>query len=887
MAVTAPKIALLLASLLLCGAATAQRRGRSLVRQLRSQAEARDLSLVYSPGIVPDTVIARRDYPGALDSLTAPFGLAYAIVGSQLVVSRRRVRPYSVGGYLEDVTTGERLVGATVVVTGQGRGAVTNAYGYFVVPDVVPGDSLDYRYVGYPPDRRAVPGPELPAEEVVIRLRPTLRLGVVEVIASSTPEAPVLAGTSSPQPAEVLERSELLAGDRDVNTFLGLIPGVQSAPSGFGGYGVRGADPSQNLVLLDDATLYLPSHAAGLVSSVPGNAVRSLQLHKNGGPARYGDRVGAVLDLRLKEGSRTGHQLSGNAGLSDLGVAAEGPLGAGSYFVSGRHSITDVWIGALRELEVGDVPDVGVDYYDASAKVNVPLAAGHRVYGSVFVGRDRYRDRAASSFRDELGVTSYDDASERDAVNAIVSLRHAAPFGSRWFVNTTLTLSQFRYVADDVLRITELSPGRDPAYTFAEDLFRTGLLDLGLRQDHAYALNASTRFAFGVDMVSHRFRVGTSTESGTRLPTPDSTIAFGPAEDSLPQLQSYDVSAYGSAIYEPTERLRVEGGLRLATQLGLRRSFASLLPRLSVSYELSDRQGLDASFGVTRQFIHRVSTRNPGLPRELYVPTIGRLRPQGSRYLTAGWRYADAEGRAVSVGAYRQTLRDLARFDGPFEGRGLSNWTGNVRRGTGWASGLELEAVYPLGASVLAATYTLARSERSFEDEFGDPLPPERFRLDRRHSATLTATRRFGGRWEASATMRVGSGLPVQLPDISPNAPVVPAAAVPLTNTYEYGDVEAVLPAFHSLDLGGRYRFEAVGAAWRLAFGLQNAYLNSNPVFVSLQAIPDPEAGAVSVRYAQVSLLPTLPFARLSATFKHAPRPPDSDPRGSRRPRRL
>ena len=712
-------------------------------------------------------------------------------------------------------------------------------------------------------------------------------LAVVEVIASSTPEASVLAGTSAPQPAEVLERSELLAGDRDVNAFLGLVPGVQSAPLGFGGYSVRGADPSQNLVLLDDATLYLPSHAAGLVSSVPGNAVRSLQLHKNGGPARYGDRVGAVLDLRLKEGSRAGHQVSGSVGLSDLGASAEGPLGAGSYFASARHSITDFWIGTLRELDVGEVPDIGVDYYDVSAKVNVPLATGHRVYGSVFVGRDRYRDRAAASFRDEFAVTSYDDASERDAVNAIVSLRHAASFGSRWFVNTTLTLSQFRYVADDVLRVTERSPGEAPAYTYTEDLFRTGLLDLGVRQDYAFALDANTRLAFGVDAVSHRFRVGTSTESGLRLPTPDSTLAVGPAQDSLPQLQSYDVSAYGSVIYEPTDRLRVEGGLRLATQLGLRRTYSALLPRVSASYELSGRHGLDASFGVTRQFIHRVSTRNPGLPRELYVPTIGRLRPQGSRYLTAGWRYADPAGRAVSAGAYAQLLRGLARFDGPFAGRGLSNWTGNVRRGTGWASGLEVEAVYPLGSSALAATYTLARSERTFQDNFGDPLRPERFRLDRRHSATLTATRRFGERWEASATMRVGSGLPVQLPDISPDAPTIPTGSVPLTNTYEYSDVAAVLPAFHSLDLGGRYRFDAVGAAWRLAFGLQNAYLNSNPLFVSLQAIPDPQAGAVSVRYAQVTLLPTLPFARLTATFKHAPRPPDSDPRDSRRPPRL
>ena len=877
----ATRIIAVAAALALCAGALAQGRPRPLVRQLRAVARELDLSLVYSPGIVPDTVVRAFDGPAALDSLTLPFGLAYTLVGRQLVVARASQRPYSVAGYVEDALTGERLVGATVVVAGEARGAVSNAYGYFVVPDVSPGDSLDYRYVGYPTLRLAVPGPDRPEEGVVVRLRPSLRLGVVEVTASAAPPPTLLAGTPRPQPPEVLQRSELIAGDRDLNAFLGLIPGVQSAPAGFGGYSIRGAEPSQNLVLLDDATLYLPSHAAGLLSAVPGNAVRSIQLHKDGGPARYGDRVGGVLDIRLKEGTRAGHEVTGAVGLTDVGVAAEGPLGPGSYFVAGRQSITGLWIGSLRRSGIGDLPDVDFGFADLTAKVNFPLAGGQRVYASVFLGGDRYADRASGVVSDETGVASYADESARNAANRIVSLRHAASFGARWFVNTTLTLSEFNYLADDVLRIAERFPGREEIYTFTEDRFRTNLLDLGVRQDISYAARPDLRLSFGVDAVSHRFRVGTSTESGLRQAEPDSTRGASPSVDDLPQLVSYDASVYGSALYEPDDRWRVEVGLRVASQLGLRRPFTAALPRLHASYEIDRRQGLDLSLGTTRQFIHRISTLNPGLPRELYVPTIGRLEPQRSRSVSVGWRRVDSAGRAISIGAYGQLLDGLSRFDSAFVGRGLSNWATNVRGGSGWARGVEVEAVAPLGELTAGLTYTFARSQRTYEDQFGDQLLPERYILDRRHYATATLTSGIGERWDASATLRVGSGLPARVPSTGQFSRPLPEGAVALTNNLSYDGRLIGLPPFHSLDVGARYQAETTRALWRLAFGIQNVYANSNPLFVSLQAVPESEPGSTAGRLTQVSLFPVLPFARVSATLRHASDLPNRRSRGT------
>ena len=120
--------------------------------------------------------------------------------------------------------------------------------------------------------------------------------------------------------------------------------------------------------------------------------------------------------------------------------------------------------------------------------------------------------------------------------------------------------------------------------------------------------------------------------------------------------------------------------------------------------------------------------------------------------------------------------------------------------------------------------------------------------------------------------MRIGSGLPTRYPTPTSTASVLPTRGTPLTNNFAYDGPLDTLPVFHSLDLGARYRWSGARGDYRLAFGIQNAYLQSNPLFVSLQSAPETEEGVFSGRLTYVLLLPTLPFARLTTTFKHASR---------------
>ncbi len=855
---------------------------RPLETHLTATAAHYELGLVFSPGGIPDTsiVFELAEYGSASEAfsrLTKPFGLQYAVLGRQVIVSTLRNRRYSASGFVEDVATGERLVGASVSLLRANRGVATNGYGYFSVAGLEDGERLIVSYVGYPSDTLTITSQDM--ANVRVRLRPSYKLSVVEVVADAG-AATTVPITDRPVTPRVLEDAEFSIGDRDVNAWLGQRAGVLSGPGGFGGYSIRGADPNQNLVIVDDATLYLPSHAAGYVSAIPGDAIRSLKLSKHAGEARYGDRVGGVLDIRLKEGSREGRKSMFSVGITDLRASTEGPLGKGSYFLAARRGLTDFWLQALRpsvQPRESSIPNINFLFYDFTGKVNLPLSrsAGatgspkQRLYASVYVGRDRYADQDEIFFNDGSFIDAFLDQSVRSWGNAVASLRHNAAVGTRWFINTTATLSEFNYDASDYFLLTEAIRTSSERYTYSQSAFATNLLDIGLKQNFDVALRPRLALDFGFDGVAHRFRVGTQTETVERALQFDTTGGVGQqiGGNELPVLRTYDVAGYVSANWQPVDALVVDAGLRLASQLGGERRFASLLPRVKVAYDLVPGFGVSISGGMARQYIHSISTQNPGLPRDLWVPSVAGLSPQRSSYLTGTLSFDNRRGCTAALSAYYQRINGLARFSNNFTSLRLDQWVDNLRNGEGESSGIEVQGVTMLSTIKLQASYSLAWATRRYQDSEGGAPIEERFRLDRRHYARLGARVPISKSWTTGLTWIFGSGAPTRLPTLNPIGPQIPDTNVPLTNSWIYDGPQIQLAPYHSLDLGVVYQRMAERVDYKVTFGVQNIYLRKNPLFLNLQRTSTSGAGQSNYEFTQITMLPFLPFLRYSVAF--------------------
>ncbi|MBK8060763.1 MAG: Plug domain-containing protein [Gemmatimonadetes bacterium] len=77
-------------------------------------------------------------------------------------------------------------------------------------------------------------------------------------------------------------------GEVDLIRSLTLLPGVSSSSDFTTAINVRGGGADQNLILLDEATIYNPAHILGFLSVFNSDAVDDATLYKGAIPPRFG-----------------------------------------------------------------------------------------------------------------------------------------------------------------------------------------------------------------------------------------------------------------------------------------------------------------------------------------------------------------------------------------------------------------------------------------------------------------------------------------------------------------------------------------------------------------------------------------------------------------------
>jgi hypothetical protein len=244
----------------------------------------------------------------------------------------------TISGYVTDSTSGEALVGAALYETGSQRGTVTNKYGFYSLS--LPGvtGQLTVSYLGYKTAAFKLPA----GRDTVLHVK-------LAGAAQALPEVTVtdkLGQQEAPLgllnlPVERLKSVPVLFGEPDLIKALALTPGVSIGLEGTSGLLVRGGTQDQNLILLDEATVYNVSHLFGLVSAINPDAIKNVDLYKAGFPARYGGRLSSVLDITMKEGNNQARKGEWSIGLVSSRFLREGPLTKGlrnrtSYLFSAR-----------------------------------------------------------------------------------------------------------------------------------------------------------------------------------------------------------------------------------------------------------------------------------------------------------------------------------------------------------------------------------------------------------------------------------------------------------------------------------------------------------------------------------------------------------------------
>ena len=253
---------------------------------------------------------------------------------------------FTLSGTVFENQGNETLIGANIIIDKLKTGTISNEYGFYSITLAKGVYELTISNIGYSTIKKTIILDkdiikDFTLSEATEALDEVLIETNIESLNIRTPQMSVNSLTASS-----IKQIPVVFGEADVIKAITLLPGVSSGGEGAAGFNVRGGAADQNLILLDEATIFNSSHLFGLFSVFNPDAIKSLKLYKGGVPAKYGGRVASVLDIYQKEGNKNEFKANGGVGLVASRLLLEGPLkkGVGSFLLGGRATYAHLFL---------------------------------------------------------------------------------------------------------------------------------------------------------------------------------------------------------------------------------------------------------------------------------------------------------------------------------------------------------------------------------------------------------------------------------------------------------------------------------------------------------------------------------------------------------------
>lgn len=739
----------------------------------------------------------------------------------------------TISGYVRDASSKEVLIGASVVNANTKSGTVTNQYGFFSL--TIPfNDTIELiaSFSGY----------NLSAKKIAVKHN--LRLDFLmqgsagnlgEVVVSTNRNN---SNVQRPQmgvidvPLRAIKNLPVLLGERDVLKIIQLLPGVQGGQEGTTGYYVRGGNLDQNLIQLDEATVYNPNHLFGLFSTFNVNSINHVQLIKGGFPAEYGGRLSSILDITMKEGNKTKNQYEGGIGLLTSNLSIEGPIqkNKSSFIVSGRLSHIGLFLKPLTSRSTS------YRFYDFNAKMNYELGKNDHVFLSLFRGNDNASYTGANSLN--YGT---------DFGNSTATLRWNHLFGSKVFSNTSVIYNDYH-----------LSLGTTQNSYYA--LLYTGIKDVNAKTDFTYTPSPQHKIKAGATFTYHTLYPAAVS---AKIPRRGNRLNIN--KDSINKRYSDELAFYSNDEWNVSEKVGVNYGVRIPFFVTPRKTYSFVEPRITAKLSINPTTSVKGSYTMMNQFVHLIPNSTASLPTDIWLSSSPLIKPQRSTQYALGlFKNFDNNGIEASIEAYYKTMDNQVLFKEGTQIVMSTNLDSVLTFGKGKSYGVELFVKKNVGKFTGWASYTCSKTTQLFAElNRGIEFPSS---FDRRHNFSLTGTYEFNRRWTFSADFVFYTGRAFTLPAGRISVPV--NASLYDGSYYDFtGRNNARLRSYHRLDISASYKkrrkFFGMPYDSEWVFGIYNLYSRLNPYFVYLTTNPDtkrPEAK-------QVSLLPIIPSVSYNFKF--------------------
>jgi len=740
----------------------------------------------------------------------------------------------TISGYVEDSKTGEKLFGVNVY-TNSKSGNVTNEYGYFSF-SLEEGKHIIYvSYLGYKTIENEI--------EIKSNLKIDFKLeddsfNLNEVVISTTKIENKVKSTEmsvNTLKASTIKKLPAILGEPDVIKSIQLLPGVSSVNEASSGFNVRGGNADQNLILLDDATIYNASHLFGFFSVFNSDAIKDVKLYKGGIPSTYGGRLSSVLDVRQKEGNKK--EFNGEAGIGLIlsRVLVEGPIkkdsvgeGKGSYMFAGRRSYVDAFTFLDDEFK-----DNVLFFYDLNLKANYDINEKNKIFISGYFGRDRFE-------LPKFIGTSWG--------NAIGTIRWTNAISEKLFFQTSAIFSNYDYELDNLRSGSEFR-------------WKSNITNFNFKPKLTWYASSNATVRTGVDITHYKFNPGKiSAINGSSI-----------SAEKFQNNFALENGMYIDAEFDLSEKLNIQAGLRFSNFMRLGnesiriyetgkplsfdpvygvyeenevvsekkygsgeviKQFNNLEPRFSMRYLLNDRNSFKTSYNRMYQYIHLVTNTTSPTPLDVWTPSGPYIKPQFADQIALGYFSNVKESNYdFSVEAYYKKLTNVTDFKDGADLLFREDVETQVVQGVGRAYGLEFLLNKNTGKLTGWLSYTLSRSENKINGINNNEYYANN--VDQLHRLNLVGLYKTNSRWEFGGVFTFSTGRPVTYP----------------TGRYEQNGLVVAdyserngnrLPVYHRLDISATLNPKKdSNKTGKWIFSIANLYIRQNAASIFFREISE------------------------------------------------
>jgi len=758
-----------------------------------------------------------------------------------------KTKKWTISGTIRDKSNGEALFGATIYINELKTGTSSDVYGNYSITVIEGKYTLVFSYIGYV------------KEHIQSDLTNNLRLNIELKPKQETLEEVEITSEKSDKnitrpemstfkmDIKTIQKIPSLMGEQDIIKAVQLLPGVQTVSEGTNGFSVRGGAPDQNLILLDDATVYNASHLMGVFSVFNNDAIKDVKLFKGDFPANYGGRLSSVLDVHMKEGNSKGFEVTGGVGIIASRLTVEGPIMKDkmSFIASGRRTYADLFLPLSSNKSLQNNK---LYFYDFNAKLNYRLNENNTFFISGYFGRDVFKNAAANmKWGNQTGTFRWNHL-----------------FSKKLFSNFTFNYSDYLY---------NLGTPSGEVTSFE---WNSRLSDAGLKGDFSYYLNTNNTIKFGGTVIYHMIDPGMAQGIGSQS-------VF--TEVHVPHDYSFETAIYGDNEQKLGEHFILKYGLRISMfqSIGpgtvyhydsayiavdstvykpgvLYNTYIGFEPRLGLLYTLNDFNSFKASYARTYQYLQLAQNSTVGTPLDIWFPASPNVKPQIADQVALGYfRNFRRNTIETSVEAYYKFMNHVIDFKDHAQLLLNPQLEGELRIGTAYSYGVEF--LVRLNEKKLNGwiSYTWSRTFRIIpEINNGDPYPAP---YDKPNNIAVVVNYQISKRFSASANWVYATGSAVTFPT---GRALIGGKIIPIysnRNAYRFED-------YNRLDLSVTFSSKTKPGRrlnWDLNLSVYNVYNRHNTWAINfLQESDDP-----NVTYAEkIYLFGIVPSITFNFHFK-------------------